>query len=95
MLRRNCLLLLINVAVLMATTPLLAMNPPGHFQGKKVLWVDSYHQGYVWSDGLERDLRGVLQKTGVQFQIFRMDTKRNDSGEYGKKSGLAALKVVE
>ncbi len=95
MFRRSCLLLITSIAVLLAASPLLATNPPSQFQGKKVLWIDSYHQGYVWSDGLERGLETILRNTGVQLEIIRMDTKRNDSEAYGKKAGLEALKAVE
>jgi ABC-type uncharacterized transport system substrate-binding protein len=68
---------------------------PGKFKGKKVLWVDSYHQGYEWSDGIENGIRDVLFESGVDLKILRMDTKRNDSEEFGRKAGLTAKAVVE
>jgi ABC-type uncharacterized transport system substrate-binding protein len=70
-------------------------NKAGDYRGKKVLWVDSYHQGYEWSDGIERGIREVLGKTGVDLRVFRMDTKRDDSIEHGRKAGIKARAVVE
>jgi ABC-type uncharacterized transport system substrate-binding protein len=71
------------------------MQQVGKYKNKKVLWVDSYHQGYEWSDGIESGIRDVLFESGVDLKIFRMDTKRNDSEEFGGKAGLKAKAVVE
>ncbi len=57
------------------------------YEGKKILWADSYHQGYEWSDGIEKGIREVLNNTGADLKVARMDTKRNDSFEFGKDSG--------
>ena len=46
------------------------------FAGKRICWVDSYHRGYEWSDGIERAIREVLFDTGVDLKVIRMDTKR-------------------
>jgi len=70
-------------------------NQAGSYLGKKVLWVDSYHQGYEWSDGIEKGIRKVLGKTGVDLRVFRMDTKRDDSIDHGKEAGIKARAVVE
>lgn len=42
---------------------------------KTCVWVDSYHQGYGWSDGIEKGLKEGL-KGKCDLQVFRMDTKR-------------------
>jgi ABC-type uncharacterized transport system substrate-binding protein len=70
-------------------------TPQGRLKGKKILWVDSYHQGYEWSDGIENGIREVLNKTGVDLRVFHMDTKRNDSEEFGREAGLKAKAVVD
>lgn len=67
---------------------------PDRYQGKKILWVDSYHQGYEWSDELEHGIRGVLYGSGADFRVFRMDTKRNDTVEYGRAAGERAWRMV-
>jgi len=68
---------------------------PGNYAGKKILWVDSYHQGYEWSEGIERGIRDALHDSGAELKVFRMDTKRNDSPEFGQKAGLDAKALVE
>jgi len=67
---------------------------PG-YAGKKVLFVNSYHEGYEWSDGIETGLQNVLAGTGVELKLVRMDTKRNPSDEYAKSAGLAAKAEIE
>lgn len=48
------------------------------FSGKRILWVDSYHQGYEWSDGIESGIREVLFDTDTTLRIIRMDSKREN-----------------
>ena len=68
---------------------------PVSYAGKKILYVDSYHEGYEWSDGVTRGVESVLKNTGVELKIIRMDTKRNDSEQFGKEAGLLAKSVIE
>ena len=70
-------------------------HPPGFYTGKKILWVDSYHQGYEWSDEMEKGIREVLYESGVNLKIFRMDSKRNDTVAYGWEAGLRAKDAVQ
>src|SRR5688500_18848303 len=65
------------------------------FSGKKILFVEAYHEGYEWSDGLTDGVRRVLDKTNVEWRIHRMDTKRNDNVEFFKPAGLDAKKAIE
>jgi hypothetical protein len=65
------------------------------FQGKKVLWVDSYHEGYEWSDGIEKGIRNKFKNSGVELKVFRMDTKRKMEDASKKAAGLAAKAVVD
>jgi hypothetical protein len=37
------------------------------FTGKKVLFVDSYHEGYAWSDGITNGVKGALEGSGYGF----------------------------
>ncbi len=57
-----------------------------NYDGKKVLYIDSYHQGYAWSDGITKGVRIKMKDTGVQLKIFRMDTKRNSDDESKKEA---------
>jgi ABC-type uncharacterized transport system substrate-binding protein len=62
--------------------------------GKTVLLIDSYHEGYEWSDGIVAGAASVLKGTGVELKIFRMDTKRNDNEEFKKAAGLRAKEAI-
>lgn len=53
----------------------------------KCLFVSSYHQGYAWSDGVERGLRQMLADK-CQIRQFDMDTKRRKSEQ--EKAGAAS-----
>ncbi|MGB5638868.1 MAG: hypothetical protein WBM63_07095 [Sedimenticolaceae bacterium] len=60
----------------------------------KCLFVSSYHQGYAWSDGVERGLRDTLAGK-CRIRQFDMDTKRNKSEQDKKAAALAAKAVIE
>jgi hypothetical protein len=47
--------------------------------GAKVLFINSYHPGYEWSDGIEKGLEDGLAGQGVEVQKFYMDSKRERS----------------
>ena len=70
-------------------------HPPGGYTGKKILWVDSYHQGYEWSDEMEKGIREVLYESGANLKIVRMDSKRNDTAAYARDAGLKARDAVQ
>ncbi|MEW5774669.1 MAG: ABC transporter substrate binding protein [Thermodesulfobacteriota bacterium] len=59
-----------------------------------VVWVDSYHQGYEWSDGIERGIRSVLDPVGVRLQVIRLDAKLNPAEETVRKAGKAARDAI-
>jgi ABC-type uncharacterized transport system substrate-binding protein len=61
---------------------------------KRVLYVDSYHEGYEWSDGVTEGIRSVLNNADVNLKIFRMDTKRNTDEAYKKNAGLQAKELI-
>ena len=63
------------------------------YNGKKILFVDSYHEGYAWSDGITEGIQKTLDGTGVELKIFRMDTKRN-SGDAFKKEAAEKVKAT-
>jgi len=66
-----------------------------NYAGKKILFVDSYHEGYPWSDGITAGIQSVLEKTGVELKIFRMDSKRNRDETFKEKSVLEAKTLIE
>ncbi len=95
MLPRIHIQFIVTLTIMLGACHLQATDTTSLLQGKKVLWVDSYHKGYVWSDGIEKGLKNILHKSGVDFQILRMDTKRNDSIAFREKAGLHALDMVK
>ena len=66
-----------------------------NYSGKKVLYIDSYHAGFEWSDGIANGVRSVLEKTQAEWKIIHMDTKRHNSQEFMEAAALQAKGVIE
>ncbi len=62
---------------------------------KRVLFIDSYHAGYAWSDGITAGIQQTLADENVVLRIHRMDTKNNTSEEFKQRAGLLAKAVIE
>ncbi len=58
--------------------------------GKKILFVNSYHEGYAWSDGEEKGARTALAGSGVDLRFVRMDTKRHQDEAFRKQAAEKA-----
>ncbi len=67
----------------------------GEYAGKRILYIDSYHQGWPWNDGIADGIRKVLDDSGADFRIFYMDTKRNASETFKLAAGEKAKKLIE
>jgi ABC-type uncharacterized transport system substrate-binding protein len=65
------------------------------YAGKKLLWVDSYHEGYEWSDSIETGIRNALDDTEIEFKIVRMDTKQNTDTESRENAAAQAKAEIE
>ena len=65
------------------------------YKGKKILFVDSYHEGYDWSDGVTRGIQEGLKGSGVELKIIRLDTKRNKTEEFAQAAALKAKATIE
>ncbi|MFT5037410.1 MAG: ABC-type uncharacterized transport system substrate-binding protein [Candidatus Azotimanducaceae bacterium] len=65
------------------------------YSGKKILYIDSYHEGYEWSDGITEGITDVLSKTDVSLQIHRMDTKRNTDEAFKIAAAEKAKAAIE
>jgi ABC-type uncharacterized transport system substrate-binding protein len=77
------------------TAPVAEENVSADFTGKKIVWINSYHKGYAWSDGVEEGLHSVLDGTGVELKIITLDTKRNPDVEFGKAAGAQAWSEIQ
>ena len=74
---------------------------------KKLLYVNSYHQGFGWSDGIESGLLKALSITvrddgafdttasDVEIKMVRMDTKRNPEVPFKKRAALKAKRIID
>lgn len=60
---------------------------------KKCLYIASYHQGYEWSDGVERGLKKQLAGQ-CELKQFDMDTKRNPGEAFKKQAGIKARDMI-
>lgn len=65
------------------------------YSGKKVLFIDSYHAGYPWSDGIVKGVEDTLRGTGAELQIYRMDTKRNTDEAFKIQAAAKAKEVID
>ncbi len=72
-------------------TPLVAEK----YMGKKILFIDSYHEGYEWSDGITTGIKKELAGSGVELRVVRMDTKRNPTEEWKKAAAARAAAEIK
>lgn len=74
------------------------VNPSLYAQtlaGKKIVFVNSYHQGYEWSDSITDAIKDVVTGTGVELNVVYMDTKRNAEEAFKKRAALRIKEIVE
>ncbi|HEY2928061.1 hypothetical protein, partial [Piscinibacter sp.] len=63
--------------------------------GKRIFWIDSYHEGNPWNDGIGRGINQALQGSGVVLQAFHMDTARNAGDAYANDIALKTKAAVD
>ncbi len=106
------------VAVAVGAAVLLTQGKPGPRQAysseaprpvvkPKVLFVDSYHKGYPWSEGIIDGVLNTLhvtqtadgrlddRRSDVELRIVRMDTKRNTSEDFKLRAGQRVKAVID
>lgn len=73
------------------------INSASSLNSKKVLYVNSYHEGYLWSDDIEKEVIKNLNSNNleIELKIIRMDTKRNKDIEYIKKAAFKVKKLID
>ncbi len=77
----------------MAALALAALPARAQLAGKKVIFVNSYHEGYPWSDGEEKGAKLVLEGAGVKVQFIRMDVKRHQGDAAFAKAAAQKAKA--
>jgi len=65
------------------------------YEGKKILVIDSYNEGYEGFELKIKGVRGVLNDTGVELKIIHLDEKNNPEEEFQKRAALNAKSVIE
>ncbi len=65
------------------------------FNGKKVLYIDSYHAEMVWIEGITGGIQSVFNDTGVELKVIHMDTKRHGEEAEIQQAALAAKAEIE
>lgn len=82
-------ILMVTVVILVTiiASPVLA--------AQKILFIDSYHQGYAWSDGVQKGVEMGLEGKGVELKIVRMDTKRNTDDDFKQAAALKVKSEIE
>jgi hypothetical protein len=72
---------------------LLGFCVPLQVWAAKCLFVSSYHQGYEWSDGVERGVRTVLEGR-CELKQFNMDAKRLKETQELEQKALEARALI-
>lgn len=85
--KKSCLIVL----VFFLTTLLNSSN----IDKKRVLYVNSYHSGLAWSDGIAEAIKANFPESQIDLKIFEMDTKRNQTEEFKKKIALKAKQEID
>jgi hypothetical protein len=62
---------------------------------RKILHIDSYHQGNEWNDRIVAALRETLAGKNVDLQVIHLDAKRLSSEEQIHASALTAMRAVQ
>lgn len=89
--RRGAFLL----ALLLLFFGLLAPAAAQPLSGKRIFYIDSYHAGNPWSDGITRGIEETVAGHDVELKIHRLDTRRNRSEIFKRQAGLQAKAAIE
>lgn len=87
-----------SLGVLLVGLVLVSLSPSawaGKYTGKKVLLIDSYHEGYAWSDGIVKGVKRTLDRTGIALRVVHMDTKRHPETAFKRAAALKAKAEIE
>ncbi len=65
----------------------MAIAAPSHAAAKKILIIDSYHEGYFWSDSIIKGAMAAFEGKDAVIDVVHMDTKRNTSEDFKIEAG--------
>jgi ABC-type uncharacterized transport system substrate-binding protein len=69
--------------------------PAGTARAATILFVNSYHEGYEWSDDIQRGIEDTLAGGGHRLVVHYMDTKVNQAEAFKVDSGRLAWQRVD
>ncbi|QDU70585.1 hypothetical protein [Mucisphaera calidilacus] len=76
-----------NVLLFLTVLLALTLTATSAMAKGKVLVVQSYHAGYAWVDDINAGIDKALAGSGIEKQVFFMDTKRRSSADWKVESG--------
>ena len=62
---------------------------------KTIVYINSYHTGLAWSDGILSGIKSELINSNVRLHVFEMDTKRQQSEHHKQEAALRAKAFIE
>lgn len=88
-----------NISLFRSVIVLVLLIPLSHIvasddKQKRCLYVSSYHQGYEWSDEIERSLKSSLEGK-CEIRQIDMDTKRNTGKKHLDKITRLIVETIE
>lgn len=67
---------------------------PNRYAGKKIFFLDSYHEAYEWSAGIKNGLLSRLYETGIDLHSFHMNSKQKNNPDHLKEIGQKAYDEI-
>lgn len=64
-------------------------------KGKKVLYINSYHAGYPWSDGIQQSIQKGLEPLGAEVKVASLDTYRQKTPEHLATASAECKDTIE
>lgn len=80
---------------LISTSTLADSTPNLSYAGKKILYINSYHTGFEWSDEIALSIQTVLKDTGIDLKTLEMDTKNHTEEAFAQQAALRAKALIE
>jgi len=64
---------------------------------KRILYVNSYHEGYLWSDEVQKTILSILKSKiqNIEIKTAYMDTKRNTKEDFKMNAALDIKKMIQ
>ena len=73
---------------------LLIFNIYVYSNDKTCIYINSYHEGYAWSDKISLEIKTIL-KYSCDIKQFNLDSKRNKDEKFIKEKALEAKKLID